>query len=125
MGGADPLVMMRTVPVGMRIRKALGRAAVRQARQQGDKGEPKSTRHVHSAKPCMRDFCRTRGRNAFNFSMRHGQLTGGDAGKSNPSRSADLARPATPIAMYVRPVFAHSDGRSRRCSLKRPMAFRA
>ena len=37
-------------PVGMRIRKALGRA-VRQARQQGDKGERKSTRHIHSAKP--------------------------------------------------------------------------
>ena len=45
------LVKARTVPVGMRIRKALGRAAVRQARQQGDKGERKSTRHIHSAKP--------------------------------------------------------------------------
>ena len=51
------LVKARTVPVGMRIPKALSRAAVRQARQQGDKGERKSTRHIHSAKPCMSDFC--------------------------------------------------------------------
>ena len=78
------LVKARTVPVGMRIRKALGRAAVRQARQQGDKGERKSTRHIHSAKPCMSDFCHDFGsRTAFNYSMRHGQLTGGEAGKSN------------------------------------------
>ena len=94
------LVKARTVPVGMRIRKAFGRAAVRQARQQGDKGERKSTRHIHSAKPCMSYFCHDSGSGtAFNYSMRHGQLTGGEAGKSNCLRSADLARPASPIAM--------------------------
>jgi hypothetical protein len=52
----------------------------------------------------MSDFCHDSGSGtAFNYSMRHGQLTGGEAGKSNPSRSADLARPAAPIAIYVRP----------------------